>query len=406
MNCRTSYHLLFFIKRKKLLKSGRASIFVKITINRKSTEFVMNCSVNPELWDKEKGGPIGNSKESKQVKEFIDSSKFKFQSIINRLNKEEIEINLDTLKAKYLGIESKVKSVLEIFNDHNEKIKSLIGKGFTHGTYLRYIVTYNHIKNFILFEYKQNDIGINKVNHNFISCFEYYLKSEKGCGHNTTMKYLSNFNKILRIAINNYWLERDPFVNYKLKWEKTDRDFLTEEEINRLVKKQFSIDRIQMVKDCFLFACYTGLSHSDLKLLTPKNVIIGADDKLWISIKRKKTNVLSNIPLLPVAKSIIDKYKDHPMVEQKQVLLPVFTNQRMNAYLKEIADICGITKTLTSHVARHTFATTITLNNDVPIESVSKMLGHSSLKMTQIYAKLLDKKVSRDMDAIALKYSG
>lgn len=219
------------------------------------------------------------------------------------------------------------------------------------------------------------------------------------------MKYLSNLKKIIRIALNNNWLNKDPYANFKLSWKKTDRDFLTEEEVDRLVKKQFSIDRIQTVKDCFLFACYTGLSHSDLKLLTPKDIVVGIDKKSWISIKRKKTNIQSNIPLLPVAMSIIDKYKDHPEVERNQVLLPVLSNQKMNAYLKEIADICGITKTLTSHVARHTFATTITLNNDVPIESVSKMLGHSSLEMTKIYAKLLDKKVSRDMDAIALKYS-
>lgn len=405
MNCRTSCHLLFFIKRKKLLKTGKASIFLKITINNKHTEFVLNCSVTPELWCKHKGGPKGNSKEAKQVIEFIDSVKFRIQSIINRLNQKEVKVEAKIIKSKYLWVEPKVKTVLEIFNDHNEKIKSLIGKGFSNGTYLRYKVTIKHIENFILFKYKLRDIEVTKVNHEFISDLEFYLKGEKGCGQNTTMKYLKNFKKIIRIAINNDWLVKDPYANFKLTWEKTNRDFLTEEEINLLIKKQFSIDRIQTVKDCFLFACYTGLSHSDLKLLTPKDIVVGIDKKSWISIKRKKTNIQSNIPLLPVAMSIIDKYKDHPEVERNQVLLPVLSNQKMNAYLKEIADICGITKTLTSHVARHTFATTITLNNDVPIESVSKMLGHSSLEMTKIYAKLLDKKVSRDMDAIALKYS-
>ncbi len=219
------------------------------------------------------------------------------------------------------------------------------------------------------------------------------------------MKYLSNLKKITRIAINNDLLKKDPFANYKLSWKKVDRDFLTETELSKLIKNQFSIDRLQVVKDCFLFACYTGLAHSDLKRLKKENLIIGIDNNPWISIKRKKTNMQSNIPLLPVAKAIIDKYEDHPIATEKGVLLPVNSNQKMNAYLKEIADLCKITKALTSHVARHTFATTITLNNDVPIESVSKMLGHSSLEMTKIYARLLDKKVGRDMEHIANKYS-
>ena len=405
MNHWTSYNLLFFIKRTKLLKSGKASLFLKISAKNKHTEFVLNCSVKPELWNKKIAGAMGNSLEAKLVNEFINSVKFRFQSIINKMNNDNIEITAEKLKNKYLGIEPSVKTLLEIFNDHNQKIKALIGIDFSYGTYQKHVTTYRFTKDFILYKYKKDDLEIAKVNHEFVSNFEFYLKSKKGCAHNTTMKYLSNLKKITRIAINNDLLKKDPFANYKLSWKKVNRDFLTEEEISALVKKRFSIDRLQAVKDCFLFACYTGLAHSDLKRLTKENLIIGVDKKPWISIKRKKTNVQSNIPLLPVAKTIIDKYKDHPIVTEKGVLLPVNSNQRMNAYLKEIADLCEITKTLTSHVARHTFATTITLNNDVPIESVSKMLGHSSLEMTKIYARLLDKKVGRDMEHISQKYS-
>lgn len=401
----TSYNLLFFIKRKKLLKSGKASLFIKITVNKNSVEFVLNCTINPELWSKESGAAIGNSQEAKLVNEFIDSVKFKFQSIINRMNTANIEITPVYLKNKYLGIEPKIKSVLEIFYDHNQKIRTLIGIDYSSGTYKKYLTCYRHIKDFINFKFKKNDLEISLVNHEFISNLEFYLKSKKACNHNTTMKYLNNFKKIARIALNNDWLKKDPYSNYKLSWKKVDRDYLSEEEISRMIKKEFSINRLQMVKDCFLFACYTGLAHADLQRLTSENLIIGVDGKQWISIKRKKTNVQSNIPLLPVAKAILDEYKEHPIVIEKGVLLPILSNQKMNAYLKEIADICGITKTLTSHVARHTFATTITLNNDVPIESVSKMLGHSSLEMTKIYARLLDKKVGRDMEHITEKYS-
>ena len=401
----TSCHLLFFIKRKKILKSGKASIFVKITINKKHIEFVLNCTIDPELWSKEKGGAKGNSKEAKLVNEFINSARFKFQTCINKLNFKGVDITVERLKIEYLGIKPKEKMVLEIFDDHNKKMKSLIGMEFAQVTYNKYIATYKHLSKFIKYKFKKNDIEIAKVNHEFIADLEFYLRSERSCGHNTTMKYLGNFKKIVRIAVNNDWLKKYPYSNYKLSWKKTERAYLSESELKKIANKEFSIARIQIVKDCFLFACYTGLAHSDLTRLKKENLIIGFDQKPWISIKRKKTNVQSNIPLLPMAEAIIDKYKDYPPSVEKGVLLPVLSNQKMNAYLKEIADICGITKSLTSHVARHTFATTITLNNDVPIESVSKMLGHSSLEMTKIYARLLDKKVGRDMEHLADKYT-
>ncbi len=406
MKRRTSYNLLFFIKRKKLLKSGKASLFVKITVNKNSVEFVLNCTVNPDLWSGETGAAKGNSKEAKLVNKFINAVNFKFQSIINEMTIDDIEITAENLKNKYLGIEPKKKTILEIFNDHNQKIKALIGIDYSDGTYKKYKTCYKYIEEFINHEFKKDDLEITKINHEFISNFEFFLKNNNECSHNTTMKYLSNFKKITRIAINNDWLVRDPFANHKLSWKKVDRDFLSEKELKNLANKKISIHRLEMVKDCFLFACYTGLAHSDLSRLKKENLIIGLDNKPWISVKRKKTNIQSNIPLLPSAQKIIEKYKDHPIVQEKGVLLPVNSNQKMNAYLKEIADICGINKSLTSHVARHTFATTITLNNDVPIETVSKMLGHSSLEMTKIYARLLDKKVSKDMENIAIKYSG
>ncbi|MBU1013289.1 MAG: site-specific integrase [Bacteroidetes bacterium] len=401
----TSYNLLFFIKRKKLLKSGKAALFAKITVNKRSAEFVLKCTVNPEHWSKEMGAAKGNSQEAKLVNEFINSVKFRFQSNINKMISGGIEITAENLKNKYLGFEPKAKTVLEIFQEHNQKLKALVGNEFAYGTYQNYLTSYRHIRDFILFKFKKDDLEISKVNHEFISSYAFYLKSEKSCNHNTAMKQLNNFKKITRTALYSDLLPKDPFLNYKLSVKKVDRDFLTDHELSKLINKKFTIYRLQVVKDCFLFACYTGLAHADLQRLTSENLIIGVDNKLWISIKRKKTNVQSNIPLLPVAKAILDEYKEHPIVIEKGLLLPILSNQKMNAYLKEIADICGITKTLTSHIARYTFATTITLNNDVPIESVSKMLGHSSLEMTKIYARLLDKKVGRDMEHIAEKYS-
>jgi site-specific recombinase XerD len=195
----------------------------------------------------------------------------------------------------------------------------------------------------------------------------------------------------------NDWLKKDPFTNYKISVKPTERPFLSEEELNTLINKKFKLQRLELVKDSFLFSCFTGLAHTDLKKLKPENIKIGTDGNKWVMINRTKTDSSSHIPVLPITAMLIEKYKTHPYCQEKGVLLPVLTNQKMNAYLKEIADLCEIDKNLTSHIARHTFATTVTLNNDVPIETVSKMLGHSSIKMTKIYAKLLDKKVGRDM---------
>ena len=234
---------------------------------------------------------------------------------------------------------------------------------------------------------------------------ELYLKVDRNCGHNTTVKYIKNFKKIIRIAQANGWIKSDPFIRIKMQLKKVDKEFLTEEELNTIIEKDFGIERLNNVKDIFLFGCFTGLAYSDLKLLKPENVITGLDGGRWIITKRLKTDNDSHIPLLPIAAKIVDKYKDNLYCNSRNVLLPVYSNQKLNCYLKEIGDVCGIRKHMSTHMARHTFATTVTLNNDIPIESVSKMLGYSSIKMTQVYAKLLDKKVAQDMARLNLKYS-
>ncbi len=405
MSKRKTYQLLFFIKRKKLLKSGKAKVFLRISINNQSKELALACEVDPEIWNSEKAGASGNTKEAKQVNQFIHATKFKIQDIVNEIELEKDGFEPELIRNKYLGIEPKTKTILEVFTNHNKRIEMQIGKGYAFGTYKRYKVTFNHIQAFIIWKYKTNDLPVTSINAEFITDLEVYLKSEKNCQQNTTNKYLNNFKKIVNIAVENDWLLKNPFANRKFKWEKTEREFLSEPELERMINKKFDIHRLEAVKDCFLFACFTGLAHSDLAKLSPENIIIGIDNKKWISINRQKTNQSSRVPLLPYALKIIDKYKDHPEVVNRGKLLPVLSNQKMNAYLKEIADICMIRKTLTSHIARHTFATTVTLNNDVPIESVSKMLGHKSLEMTKIYAKLLDKKVSRDMEPLSRKFS-
>ena len=235
--------------------------------------------------------------------------------------------------------------------------------------------------------------------------YEFYLRSVRKCANNTAVKYIKNFHKIINICLANGWLTKDPFANYKSKVKEVIREYLTEKEIQDLMEKELVSDRLELVRDIFIFSCFTGLAYIDVKQLSKDNIVLGIDGDKWINKNRQKTDTNSKIPLLPTAQYILDKYANHPVCVNEDKLLPIFSNQKMNAYLKEIATVCGINKELTFHIARHTFATTVTLSNGVPIETVSKMLGHTNLKTTQHYAKILDKKISEDMKILKDKFS-
>ena len=254
-------------------------------------------------------------------------------------------------------------------------------------------------------KYKIADVDIDKLNYEFISEYEFWLKSVRKCGHNTTMKYLANFKKIVLRCLKNGWLQKDPFLGFNMAKREVERTALTEYELEKLSNIKFSIERLEIVKNIFLFSCYSGLAYADVLKLKRSEIAAGIDGEKWIFTKRQKTDVSSRIPLLPAALEIINRFEGHPQCKEKDRVLPVLSNQKMNSYLKEIADACGISKNLTYHIARHTFATTVTLSNGVPIETVSKMLGHRNIKTTQHYAKILDKKISEDMKIIRNKYS-
>jgi site-specific recombinase XerD len=294
--------------------------------------------------------------------------------------------------------------LIPVFQEHNKRMKALVDKEFALNTYKRYETSLEHIRSFIKHNYNLNDIPIKEVNLAFVNDFDFYLRSVKNCNNNSTIKYVRNLGKIIKSCYANEWIQRDPFLNYKGKVKEVEREFLSKEEINTIYLKDFSASRLNQVKDIFIFCCFTGLAYIDVFQLKKSNVEIGIDGKKWIFTHRQKTDSPSRIPLLQIPEEIISKYSDHPQCVNEGRLLPVLSNQKMNSYLKEIADVCGINKELTFHIARHTFATTITLTNGVPIESVSKMLGHKSLRTTQHYAKILDKKVSDDMQLLREKF--
>lgn len=390
--------VLFYIKGKKIDKQGKVPIYMRITYNGHRAEVSTMRKIPLAKWNSKGNNIIGQSSEAKQINRTLDIMKNRVHEIHQSLllSKEDLDVVL--IKNTYLGRTEVRKSILEMFDEHNSRMERLLGKEYSYRTLQRYNTTKKHLETFIFSQYKAKDYPVKDIDVNFINSFIYYLKTELDLSHNSALKYLSYLKKIVRIAFSNGWMEKDPFYNFKLKVQSIDREFLTKEEIIKIMEKEFSIPRLEHVRDVFLFCCYTGLAYVDVEKLTLDDIIKGVDGNLWIKIKRTKTKSLSSIPLLPIAQKLVDKYKDERNSRGK--LFPVYTNQRMNGYLKEIADHCGVKKNLTFHMARHTFATTVTLTNGVPIESVSKMLGHRSLKTTQHYAKILDEKLSEDMNIL------
>jgi len=401
---RTDFHTHFHILKSKLNKRGLAPIFLRLTVSGKRKEYSITRRIEPDKWNVRTEIVMGNNTSSKEINTHINNIRHKLDKIHQVLSENEEQITASKMIKELKGdTKHKSKMTLEVFKEHNEQMDRLSGKSISKSTAKRYWTCYNHVEQYINEEYKADDYRMKDIDHQFITKFEYFLKTKRECNHNSALKYVNNFKKIIRIALANQWMDRDPFYNYKVQFDSVEREFLNEEEVQKLIDKDLHLDRLKLVRDMFVFSCYTGLAYSDVKKLSQADITKGIDGGKWIRIKRTKTKTLSSIPLLPVAEQIIDRYKDHPDVKNGNYVLPVLSNQKSNAFLKEIAIICGITKPLTTHLARHTFATTITLTNGVPIESVSKMLGHKDLRTTQHYAKIVDRKISDDMNLLKQK---
>jgi site-specific recombinase XerD len=394
---KTKITLHFYAKSTKANTSGQLPIYIRLTVDGKRMEFSSKKFIDATKWSAELSKMKGTSEEARSLNEYLNLMKSKIYDIqMELIHKNEL-LTLEVFKNKLLGIEERQRTLIPIFQDHNNKIKELVGKEYAPGTLERYKTSLKHTIDFLEWKYKISDIEIDKINHAFITDYEFYLRSVRNCANNTAVKYIKNFSKIIKICLANNWIDRNPFSNYKAKVREVERVYLSEGEIENIINKDFKTERLSLVRDIFLFSCFTGLAYIDVKNLTKSHISLGIDGEKWIFTHRQKTETASKIPILPITQMIIDKYEDHPECCNQNKLLPILSNQKMNAYLKEIAGVCEIEKELTFHIARHTFATTVTLTNGVPIESVSKMLGHKNLRTTQHYAKVLDKKVSEDM---------
>jgi integrase len=344
----------------------------------------------------------GRSEKVRILNNRLEKFVSRIYDLYNQLEALGDEFDIFHLKDKLTGIKPQ-NGLLDVFNKVIISIESKLNKGYTLGTIKHYKSTYQKLKEFIPKYYKQNDISIDKVDYEFLNSFDSFLKSNFSISSNTAWGYHRQLKKVLGDAVAMNLLVKHPYSIYRVKRVEANRDFLTLEELRKLENKNISLKRLELVRDIFVFACYTGLSYSDIGKLSKDHLQIGNDSEEWIIIDRSKNDSRCRIPLLPKAKSILDKYENNPINNSMDLLLPVHSNQKMNAYLKELADICNINKNLSMHVARHTFATSVTLSNGVPIETVSKMLGHNSLKTTQIYARIVDTKISDDMKKLKLK---
>ena len=398
-----SFGLLFFLKQAKNHKGAVKPIYMRITVNGVFRDISIKRFWDTKHWNAGLGRAKGNREEDRELNSYLELLSSKVYQAKKQLVDEDREVTAEGIKNVLLGREEEKHMILAAFKQHNEQMKALIGKDFAKATFTRYKTAHDHTEAFIKWKYGKNDLDVKELNYEFASQFAFWLKSKRNCQHNATVKYISNLKKIVLECMKKGWLLKDPFADFKTNRKEVIRIALTKGELKRIEDKDFENDRLNHVKDIFLFSCYTGLAYIDAYKLKRSDIVIGVDDGNWIVTTRQKTESATRLPLLPAAQRIMDKYSDHPKCMNNDAVLPILTNQKMNSYLKEIADVCKIDKNLTFHIARHTFATTVTLSNGVPIETVSRMLGHKSLKLTQHYAKIVDLKISEDMQVLRQK---
>ena len=401
MNAKIS--VLFYAKKSKTKSNLRVPIYLRITVNGKRAEFSTGKDVEISKWSSAQNRLKGNSEEARAINKYLDILKSNVLVLENKLALSRESFDAIDIKNLLTGANTTERYLIPIFEEHNSKIEKLLGKEYAPATLKNFKTCLAHLKEFLWKFHKKSDIDIQKLEPSFLNDFDFFLRTKPNINNNSAVKHTKNLSKILKLCYQNNWIEKDLVIFYKGKFQEVNVNFLTEEEIRTIKNKDFIGKGLNLVRDIFIFSCYTGLAYVDIFNLTNEQITIGVDGNLWIITNRQKTGTNSNIPLLPIAEEIIKKYENHPLVSNSGKLLPVYSNQKVNEYLKTIADNCNINKKLTFHCARHTFATTVTLANNVSIESVSKMLGHKNLRTTQHYAKVLDRKVSDDMKILKEK---
>lgn len=379
---KSNLNIRFYLRTNHVNKDGTCAIMVRITVNGERTVFSTKLSADPNSWDADTNSVKGKSKADKELNRTLEDMKSAIRSHYYELERYDALVTAEKVRNAFLGINIRTESLMQLFKEYVDECRSLLGISRTKATVQKYDRCYRRVQEFLKAKYKLSDIPLVEIGHKFITDLECYLRTVSKCNENTTAKFLQTFKMIIIRARNNGYIKGDPFANYKIRLKRVDRGYLTEDELKVLRETPIHSKRVAQVRDVFLFACYTGLAYIDLKLLRAENIRTSFDGNQWIMTHRHKTDTAVNVPILDIPMELIERYRGQ---SKKGYILPILSNQKMNQYLKDVAKACGIEKNITFHMARHTFATTVTLSQGVPIESVSKMLGHTQIKTTQIY---------------------
>jgi site-specific recombinase XerD len=395
----------FYVKESRKEKTSLAPIYLRITVNGERAEISIDRKINPEDWDKTSEKAVGRSEGARTINASLSTLLGKVEKYFSGLDTKDERISVYQIINELRGKGTNQMTLVQAYDYHIKKMEELIGVSYASNTVKRYKSSLNGLKDYMKKNLNKSDIRLVDLNNIFIEGYHAYLMTSKGLKQNSAAKDIKNLNRVINKSVINKWINKNPFSGFSCNYKDANRGFLNEEEIETIYRKKFTIRRLDQVRDLFIFQIYTGLSYIDMAELTEDNIEKGIDGGFWIVIHRRKTGIRSSIPLLSRASEVLEKYKGDPVSVAKGKILPICSNQRMNGYLKEIADLCEIKKTLSSHMARHTFATTVTLTKGVPIETVSKMLGHSDLRTTQIYSKVVDRKIADDMKVLLGKNS-
>lgn len=400
MRTRSTFSISFWISTSRRV-DNTGKIYARITIDSRRANLSLKYTIPVDIWDREASRVIGRTKEAQEINAYLKEVESELFHCYRELRSQSPHITPQMVKARYFGEDCNQFTLKLLFEYHSTHCGHVLCKA----TLSHYRTTQKYLLMYVKKQYKSDDYNLSRLNHQFIVGFETFLRRlypancHASLSNNGAMKHIQRLRKMIRMAIENEWIEKDPFRKFKVRMQKREREFLTLAELQKIQDYHSEMERLRIVKDLFIFSCYTGISYCDMMSLCENNLILGIDGKCWISTRRMKTKTSFKLPLVGPSLSIIKKYQYHPK-RKPENLFPRISNQKLNSYLKEIADVCGISKNLTFHMARHTFATTITLSNGVPMETVSKILGHSKLATTQIYARVLDKKISEDMSGL------
>ena len=396
---RTRFTFIFFVKRGKLLKNGEAPICLRITVNGIAVESQIKRSVPPEAWDQNTQSVKGRDRRAQETNECIRMLKIRTLQIHRDLELSGAHFTARLIMNKVFSAEEK-RTLLSIFRRHNDDIRKLIGIELEKRTVTRYDSCCRYMEDMIKAVYGKDDVTLAEVNGEFVRHYEMHLKVVRGCQANTVIRYMKCFKKVIHMALANEWMTKDPFVGIHFSAKPVNKDVLTKDELDILIKRQFRIKRLEYVRDVFLFCCFTGIAYIDAYALRAEHIVRDNKGDLWIKKTREKTDIEFHVPLLKIPQQILEKYKDDPGCERTGRLLPIYSNQKMNDYLKEIASLCEIKKYLTTHTARRTYATTVCHESGVAIENISKMLGHTDTRMTLHYTKIADSRIKKDMEQV------